>query len=81
MYILSYNLIYFILTYLIPLVVMGVCYLQMGRRLWSREVIGEETPSVKKSRKTKQKVMLIHALNSTFYNLGSSKSFETISRL
>ena len=47
---------YFILTYLIPLMVMGLCYLQMGRRLWSRQVIGEETPSVKKSRKNKQKV-------------------------
>ena len=54
----SYNLIYFILTYLIPLMVMGLCYLQMGRRLWSRQVIGEETPSVEKSRKNKQKVFI-----------------------
>ena len=49
----SYNLIYFILTYLIPLVVMGLCYLQMGRKLWGEKTIGEDTPSMAKSRKTK----------------------------
>ena len=55
----SYNLIYFILTYLIPLVVMGLCYLQMGRKLWGEKTIGEDTPSLAKSRKTKQKVFNI----------------------
>ena len=54
----SYNLIYFILTYLIPLMVMGLCYLQMGRKLWGEKTIGEDTPSMAKSRKTKQKVTI-----------------------
>ena len=49
-------MIYFILTYLIPLVVMGLCYLQMGRKLWGEKTIGEDTPSMGRSRKTKQKV-------------------------
>ena len=55
----SYNLIYFILTYLIPLMVMGFCFLQMGRKLWGEETIGEDTPSTLKSRKTKQKVIIL----------------------
>jgi hypothetical protein len=37
----SYNLTYFLLTYLMPLLVMGLCYLQMGRKLWR-----EKTPPV-----------------------------------
>ena len=61
----SYNLIYFIMTYLIPLLVMLLCYLQMGRKLWSRQVIGEETPSVRRSRKTKQKVSVKAKLESS----------------
>ena len=58
----SYNLAYFILTYCIPLLIMGACYLQMGRKLWGQEPIGEDTPSLAKCRKTKQKVVsfLIH---------------------
>ena len=59
----SYNLIYFLLTYLMPLVVMGLCYLQMGRKLWREKTIGEDTPSMAKSRKTKQKVIcFLHLL-------------------
>ena len=56
---LSYNLIYFLLTYLIPLLVIGLCYLQMGRKLWRKKTIGEDTPSMAKSRKTKQKVICL----------------------
>ena len=61
-HIFSYNLVYFILTYLIPLVVMGLCYLQMGMRLWGSQVIGEETPNIKKSRKRKQKVQIVQSI-------------------
>ena len=38
--------------------VMGLCYLQMGRKLWGEKTIGEDTPSLAKSRKTKQKVII-----------------------
>ena len=60
----SYNLIYFLLTYLMPLLVMGLCYLQMGRKLWREKTIGGDTPSMAKSRKSKQRVMsLLHLLS------------------
>ena len=48
----SYNLLYFILTYCIPLVMMALCYLQMGKKLWGQKPIGEDTPSLAKCRKT-----------------------------
>jgi hypothetical protein len=36
----SYNVIFFLATYLLPMVGMGACYLEMGRNLWGGEVIG-----------------------------------------
>jgi hypothetical protein len=32
----------------------------MGRKLWGGEVIGEDTPGLKRSRKNKQKVRKIY---------------------
>ena len=29
-----YNILFFFLTYVLPMIVMGVCYIQMGRHLW-----------------------------------------------
>ena len=52
----SYNLLYFVLTYGLPLVIMLLAYLQMGRKLWCQKSIGEDTPTLAKCRKTKQKV-------------------------
>ena len=52
----SYNLLYFVLTYCLPLVIMLLAYLQMGRKLWCQKNIGEDTPTLAKCRKTKQKV-------------------------
>ena len=54
----SYNLFFFILTYIIPLVVMGMCYLQMGKKLWGEPTIGEDTPNLVRNRRNKQKVTL-----------------------
>jgi hypothetical protein len=43
-------------TYIIPLGSMALCYTRMSLRLRSGAIIGEETPALMKSRKTKQKV-------------------------
>ena len=56
---LSYNLVYFVLTYCIPLVIMLMAYMQMGSKLWGQQNIGEDTPTLAKCRKTKQKVGVI----------------------
>ena len=53
----SYNLAFFILTYILPLLVMGLSYLQMGRKLWGEPAIGEDTPNLARNRKSKQKVL------------------------
>ena len=49
-------MIFFLLTYCLPLTSILVCYIQMGKVLWGNVVIGEENASTQKSRKTKQKV-------------------------
>jgi tachykinin receptor 3 len=45
----SYNVVFIILTYIIPLMVMGVCYLQMRMKLWGEPTIGEDTPNLVKN--------------------------------
>jgi len=52
-----YNLTYFVLTYLVPLLVMGGCFIQMSRVLWGGENIGESSANQRKSRKNKQKIV------------------------
>ena len=37
----SYNIVYFILTYLVPIVAMGVCYGCIGSVLWGKGIIRE----------------------------------------
>ena len=37
----SYNIVYFILTYLVPIVAMGICYGRIGRALWGKGIIRE----------------------------------------
>jgi hypothetical protein len=32
--------IFFLATYLLPMIGMGACYLEMGRNLWGSEIIG-----------------------------------------
>jgi len=62
-----YNLLYFILTYCIPLVMMALCYLQMGKKLWGQKPIGEDTPSLAKCRKTKQKIVKMFGVVTTIF--------------
>lgn len=37
----SYNVVYFILTYIVPIVAMGICYGQIGAVLWGKSIIRE----------------------------------------
>ena len=37
----SYNIVYFFLTYIVPIVAMGVCYGQIGSVLWGKGIIRE----------------------------------------
>ena len=37
----SYNIVFFILTYIIPIVVMGICYGQIGSVLWGKSIVRE----------------------------------------
>ena len=54
----SYNLLYLVLTYVVPLCVMALCYIQMGTRLWTTSTPGEENTSTVRSKNAKQKVDL-----------------------
>lgn len=51
-----YNLVFLGVTYLIPMMVMAVCYTLMGRKLWGSKSIGELTQYQKESMKSKRKV-------------------------
>ncbi|XP_043492831.1 tachykinin-like peptides receptor 86C [Polistes fuscatus] len=52
-----YNILFLNMTYLIPIVVMAVCYTLMGRKLWGSKFIGELTHNQKESMKSKRKVV------------------------
>ncbi|XP_035731002.1 tachykinin-like peptides receptor 86C [Vespa mandarinia] len=52
-----YNLLFLSMTYLIPIVVMAICYTLMGRKLWGSKFIGELTHNQKESMKSKRKVV------------------------
>lgn len=51
-----YNIVFLILTYGIPMLVMVVCYTLMGKELWGSQSIGEHTERQKESVKSKKKV-------------------------
>lgn len=51
-----YNIIFFVTTYVCPMMVMAVCYSRMGRHLWGSEIVGEETPALLKNYRNKKKV-------------------------
>ena len=55
-----YNIVFFILTYFIPIVIMAFCYTKMGRHLWGSEIVGEETPALLKNYRNKKKVKKNH---------------------
>ncbi len=52
----SYNLIFFLLTYLLPVSVMLFCYGRMGLHLWQGPMVGEETPALLRNYRNKKKV-------------------------
>ncbi|KAK2586527.1 hypothetical protein KPH14_011419 [Odynerus spinipes] len=52
-----YNLLFLSMTYLIPIVIMAICYTLMGRKLWGSKSIGELTHNQKESMKSKRKVV------------------------
>ncbi|XP_020296166.1 tachykinin-like peptides receptor 86C [Pseudomyrmex gracilis] len=52
-----YNILFLLLTYLIPMTVMIVCYSCMGRKLWGSQSIGEQTHNQKESINSKRKVV------------------------
>lgn len=52
----SYNVVFLVLTYAIPMLIMIVCYTIMGRVLWGSQSIGEHTQRQIESIKSKKKV-------------------------
>ncbi|CAO1429904.1 unnamed protein product [Diamesa hyperborea] len=52
-----YNLVFLILTYGIPIMIMVICYTLMGRELWGSRSIGEHTERQLESMKSKKKVV------------------------
>ena len=44
------------MTYVLPMLLMAVCYTRMGRHLWGSEIVGEETPALLKNYQNKKKV-------------------------
>ncbi|XP_062702608.1 tachykinin-like peptides receptor 86C [Aedes albopictus] len=56
-----YNLVFLILTYGIPMLIMIVCYSLMGRELWGSRSIGEHTERQLESMKSKKKVSVLRS--------------------
>ncbi|XP_024084871.1 tachykinin-like peptides receptor 86C [Cimex lectularius] len=57
-----YNLIFFLVTYLIPIAAMICCYTTMGRELWGSKTIGELTQRQIDSIRSKRKVVRMFIL-------------------
>lgn len=57
----SYNCVFLVLTYGIPMLIMIVCYTIMGRVLWGSQSIGEHTQRQIESIKSKKKVCIIRS--------------------
>jgi tachykinin-like receptor len=51
-----YNIVFTVLTYLIPVSVMGVCYSRMSYILWRSQTIGELNQRQAESIQSKRKV-------------------------
>ena len=58
-----YNNIFFVVTYIIPMICMAFCYTKMGRHLWACQIIGEENSGQLKSYRNKKKVRSIQFCN------------------
>lgn len=66
----SYNIVFLVLTYGIPMIIMVVSYSIMGRELWGSRSIGEQTQRQKEAVKSKKKVRNIYKITSS-----TSKTF------
>lgn len=55
----SYNICFLALTYLLPILVIGVCSTHMSLILWWRPVVGVITPQIERARAKKKKVRLV----------------------
>ena len=54
-----YNIVFFLITYIVPLTLMAVCYSRMGFHLWGKKTIGEENETLKQNYQKKKKVMVL----------------------
>nr|XP_040581549.1 tachykinin-like peptides receptor 86C isoform X2 [Lepeophtheirus salmonis] len=52
-----YNVIFFLITYLGPILVMGFCYTHMGNVLWRKSDIGESSDQQSRVHASKQKIV------------------------
>ncbi|XP_055584700.1 tachykinin-like peptides receptor 86C [Uranotaenia lowii] len=64
-----YNLVFLILTYGIPMLIMIVCYSLMGRELWGSRSIGEHTERQLESMKSKKKVVRMFIIVVTIFGI------------
>ncbi|GAB0086197.1 tachykinin-like peptides receptor 99D [Sergentomyia squamirostris] len=64
-----YNLVFLILTYGIPMLIMIVCYSLMGKELWGSRSIGEHTERQLESMKSKKKVVRMFIIIVTIFGI------------
>ena len=77
----SYNILILLVTYVLPIILIGICSFHMGVVLWMRQPVGVITPQLQRARRKKQKVSLkiiraYERIKSQFrqvWNLRSSK--------
>eukprot|EP00095_Tigriopus_kingsejongensis_P008098 maker-scaffold590_size129399-snap-gene-0.30 protein:Tk08098 transcript:maker-scaffold590_size129399-snap-gene-0.30-mRNA-1 annotation:"tachykinin-like peptides receptor 86c-like isoform x1" len=69
MYDYVYNIFFFITTYVIPMILMGICYTRMGRHLWGSSIVGEETPALLKNYQNKKRVVKMFFIIVTIFGV------------
>ncbi len=52
-----YNITFLLITYVFPIIIIGICTVHMTVVLWCRAPVGVLTPQINKAKKKKQKVM------------------------
>ena len=55
----SYNILILLVTYVLPIILIGICSFHMGVVLWMRQPVGVITPQLQRARRKKQKVSRI----------------------
>ena len=83
---------FFLVTYVAPLILMGICYTRMGIHLWGSRIIGEESETLRRNYQNKKKVIFffiffllflfsffyIESTFSTYFHDWSSKDQKTV---